>query len=108
MSDTPKTDAFVPWILHPTAIEFCRQLERENAELEHTIENLRATLWGTEFELEKTRKEIDALRADKKRLDSRTIRIIHRDDLGNPSPCIHAGIDLRAAIDAARREGGAS
>jgi hypothetical protein len=47
-------------------------------------------------------RENAALRADKERLDSRTIRIIHRDDFGNQSPCIHAGIDIRAAIDAAR------
>jgi hypothetical protein len=52
-------------------------------------------------------RENAALLRDKERLDSRTIRIIHRDDLGNPSPCIHSGIDLRAAIDAARKEGAA-
>ena len=59
-------------------------------------------------EVEQLERENAALLRDKERLDSRTIRIIHRDDLGNPSPCIHSGIDLRAAIDAAREEGGAS
>jgi hypothetical protein len=44
--------------------EFARELERENTALATMVDSLRTTLWGMEFELEKTRKEIDALQAD--------------------------------------------
>ena len=41
-----------------------RELERENAALRHSEENLASTVRGLEFELEKAQKEVAALQAD--------------------------------------------
>lgn len=50
------------------------------------------------------RRENAALRKDKDRLDSGMIRLRAFSEWGN-GWCVHSGIDLRAAIDAARKEG---
>ncbi len=44
---------------------------------------------------------INELRKDKALLDSGSIRLMHADDMGNPAPCIHTQLDLRASIRAA-------
>lgn len=41
---------------------------------------------------------------DVARLDSNTILIKGRDEFGEPTSCIHKGLDLRAVIDAAIEE----
>lgn len=65
------------------------ELERENAALRHSEENLASTVRGLEFELEKAQKEVYALRADKRRLDW-----LNKTKLWKP--------DIRTVIDAAR------
>lgn len=83
MSDTPRTDAKAQFFgFNPDEGEefvtasFCRELERENA----------------------------ALRKDKERMDSRRIRLmVHiRDNVWKTHEFVD--VDLRAAIDAARKE----
>lgn len=51
--------------------------------------------------------EVEALRADAERLDCGQIMIDTRDEFGEPKQVWHTGMNLRAAIDAARaaREG---
>lgn len=44
---------------------------------------------------------IRALRKDAERLDSGRIRLVVRDDFGDPAPTVFVQVDLRAAIDAA-------
>jgi len=78
-TDTPRTDAAAIRCACSTYVvpsEFARELERENA----------------------------ALRADKERLDSRRIRLmVHiRDNVWKTHEFVD--VDLRAAIDAARKE----
>ena len=76
MSDTPRTDAVEHemwqsqvgsrmrkckdggWVFS----DFARELERENAALRHSEENLAATVRGLEFELEKAQKTAAMLR----------------------------------------------
>lgn len=88
MSDTPRTDKvafkFQPDPLGSDLVfaNFCRELERE---------------------LNEAKAENAALREDKERLDCGKILTIEWDELGNDLPCIHH-TDLRAAIDAARKE----
>lgn len=82
-----------PWVVPFT---FAQELERENAALRHSEENLASTVRGLEFELEKAQKEVCALRADKRRLDW-----LNKTKLWKP--------DIRTVIDAARaKEGGAT
>jgi hypothetical protein len=87
VSDTPRTDAeaYYPAVLaepdhydvNGTSVDasFARELERENAALRHSEENLASTVRGLEFENEKLQRENAA---------------------------------LREALDAARKEGGAT
>lgn len=49
-------------------------------------------------------RENAALLEDKERLDFGQIRIRQMDELGDFYWCIHKGMNLRAAIDAARKE----
>lgn len=53
---------------------------------------------------ERLQAENAALREDKERLDFGQIRIREMDELGDFHWCIHKGLNLRAAIDAARKE----
>src|SRR5690606_3815322 len=46
---------------------------------------------------------LEAARMDAERLDSGTIRIIQRDEFGMQQTTVYSGVDLRAAIDQARR-----
>ena len=55
--------------------------------------------------IDQLERENAALRKDKDRLDSGMIRLRAFSEWGN-GWCVHSGIDLRAAIDAARREEG--
>jgi len=48
---------------------------------------------------------LEAARMDAERLDSGTIRIIERDEFGMQHTTAYSGVDLRAAIDQARRKG---
>ncbi len=91
-----------------TIYQYIKKLEQENDALNEAVESLRTTLWGMEFELEKTRKEIDALRKDKERLDWMCA-------YAPWEACEEVGGDwivlrnpIRSAIDDARKEGGAS
>ena len=58
-------------------------------------------------ERDAARAEVEALRADAERLDCGQIMIDTRDEFGEPKQVWHTGMNLRAAIDAARaaREG---
>lgn len=44
---------------------------------------------------------VKRLRKDAERLDSGRIRLVVRDDFGDPAPTVFMQVDLRAAIDAA-------
>jgi hypothetical protein len=96
-----------------TIYQYIKKLEQENDALNEAVESLRTTLWGMEFELEKTRKEIDALRKDKERLDwllcEDTKEFVT--PLGRGKRITDAYLrgpaeSYRAAIDAARAEKG--
>jgi hypothetical protein len=50
------------------------------------------------------RDQLEQARKDTERLNSNTILIRGRDEFGEPTSCIHKGLDLRAAIDAAMEE----
>ncbi len=83
MSDTPRTDAKAQFFgFNPdegeefVQADFARELERENA----------------------------ALRADKERLDSGRVRLMTWAGDGAWELCDFVDVDLRAAIDAARKE----
>ncbi len=79
------------------------KLERENAAVERTIENLRARLWGTEFELEKAKAELDWLNTNCVSADPIMGRSTYRWTIEHDEP------DIRAAIDAKRtKKGGAT
>lgn len=54
----------------------------------------------------KLQAEVEALRRDAERLDSKRILVHSRDEFGEPVSVLHTGIDLRAAIDAARAQKG--
>ncbi len=110
------------------------ELERENAALRHSEENLAATVRGLEFELEKAEKatamlrgtvealgdandrltiEISGLRKDKERLDWLNTHCMSADPIMGRSTyrwtIEHDEPDIRAAIDAARtKKGGAT
>jgi hypothetical protein len=104
-------------------IKRIEQLERENAALRHSEENMAATVRGLEFELEKAQTENTALREalDAQMQYQRELRA-DRDRLDYMEECsvdIELGLDEtgamkfahiyidRAAIDAARvKEGG--
>ena len=149
MSDTPRTDE-VEYEMWQSQVgsrmrkckdggwvfsDFARELERENAALRHSEENLAATVRGLEFELEKAQKtapwlggtvealgdandrltiEISGLRKDKERLDWLDVNCTRVADSERYLPTtVYWGKgthrDIRAAIDAARaKEGGAS
>jgi hypothetical protein len=72
VSDTPRTDAaelivdlwFISGIQSDWVVisKFARELERENAALRQSEENLASTVRGLEMELEKAQKEIANLR----------------------------------------------
>lgn len=53
-------------------------------------------------EVVELRAENEAMRADAERLDSGVIQLQGRDTLGNSTATLHIGVNLRAAIDAAR------
>jgi hypothetical protein len=53
-------------------------------------------------ERDAARAEVEALRADAERLDCGQIMIDTRDEFGEPKQVWHTGMNLRAAIDAAR------
>ncbi len=53
-------------------------------------------------ELRECDREVEALRADAERLDCGQIMIDTRDEFGEPKQVWHTGMNLRAAIDAAR------
>jgi hypothetical protein len=117
VSDTPQTDerTYSADCLGKTLVvnaDWAQLLERENAALATMVDILRTTLWGTEFELEKTRKEIDALRADKERLDLLASRYwavpVTKEYTDHIWMIDHDTPDLRAAIDARAKEGGAT
>ena len=63
-----------------------------------------ATKAEAEFfdEITRLRAEVEALRADAERLDCGQIMIDTRDEFGEPKQVWHTGMNLRAAIDAAR------
>jgi hypothetical protein len=81
----------------------CRLIERENAALRHTEENLVATVRGLEFELEKAQKTVVALREAALALISE-LDVEAFDRVGRPKGEMlyeHVG-PLRAAVNAAR------
>ena len=106
------------------------ELERENAALRHSEENLAATVRGLEFELEKAEKATVMLRGTVEALgdanDRLTIEIsglrqaalalineideeaFYRDALQKREILYEHVGPLRAALDAARKEGGAT
>jgi chromosome segregation ATPase len=47
-----------------TIYQYIKKLEQENDGLSETVDSLRTTLWGMEFELEKKQKQIDGLYAE--------------------------------------------
>ncbi len=115
MSDTPMEDAKTKFYrLNPEkreefpAVDFarsrtCRLIERENAALRHTEENLVATVRGLEFELEKAQKTVVALREAALALISE-LDVEAFDRVGRPKGEMlyeHVG-PLRAAVNAAR------
>ena len=112
-----------------TIADRIEELERENAALRHTEENLAATVRGLEFELEKAEKtaallrgtvealgdandrltiEISGLRKDKERLDWLNTHCMSADPIMGRSTyrwtIEHDEPDIRAAIDAAQKE----
>jgi multidrug resistance efflux pump len=79
------------------------ELERENAALRHSEENLASTVRGLEFELEKADAALDWLNTHCMSADPIMGRSTYRWTIEHDEP------DIRAAIDAARaNEGGAS
>jgi hypothetical protein len=83
--------------------DYAFQLERENAELRHTEENLASTVRGLEFELEKANAALDLLNTHCMSADPIMGRSTYRWTIEHDEP------DIRAAIDAARaKEGGAT
>ena len=101
MSDTPafKSMEDCVWWYR----DYAFQLERENAELRHTEENLASTVRGLEFELEKANAALDLLNTHCMSADPIMGRSTYRWTIEHDEP------DIRAAIDAARaKEGGAT
>jgi hypothetical protein len=85
-----------------------RELERENAALKVQVRELIATM-EEEGEMDAVRikelkKENAALRADKDRLDSRRMRLMVHVKGNVWKTHEFVDVDLRAAIDAARKE----
>jgi hypothetical protein len=82
-----------------------RELERELADCRRTCAELVTD--GNAVTLAQSVQRLSAenanLREDKARLDSGIIRLVHRDEFGESSPCVHTALDLRAAIDQARQ-----
>ncbi len=69
MSDAPEIiDAAAIFQRFPdtwdTIYQYIKKLEQENDGLSETVDSLRTTLWGMEFELEKKQKQIDGLYAE--------------------------------------------
>lgn len=63
-----------------------------------------ADVSGLTLDWAKVRFKLMDLQKDADRLNSNTILIKGRDEFGEPTSCIHKGMDLRAAIDAAMGE----
>ena len=58
--------------------------------------------WWAFAEIGRLRADVEALRADADRLDCGQIMIDTRDEFGDSKQVWHTGMNLRAAIDAAR------
>ena len=97
MSETPRTDEIIAddgtayFVRLDRMKAHARQLERELAA--ERAQRVAAEARARELE------------RDAERLDSRAIVISERDDFGDVSKTLHTDIDLRAAIDAAQKEG---
>ncbi len=101
MSDTPITDEKAhthPWIdgeaMYVSA-DFARELERENAALRHSEENLASTVRGLECELEKADAALDWLNTHCLSADPIMGRSTYRWTIEHDEP------DIRAAISKA-------
>ena len=88
-SETPRTDALE---------EKWRYATEARGNLNDALDDL----FNEYAELERENAE---LRRDRERLDSGRIKINGFDEFGEPCATVHNGIDLRAAIDAAMKEG---
>lgn len=71
---------------------------------EETLERCKAVSDAMADWLRADAAELEALRADAERLDSRCIALTENDEFGDEFKRIIVGIDLRAAIDAARKK----
>lgn len=114
MIDTPRTDAQINGepctrfvVLAGDSLrnalvpsEFARQLERENTALRAELDSWR---YGNLYR-EEDLNELIQLRADKERLDSGRIRLEFQVAEDVWKVVDHYDLDLRAAIDAARKE----
>ena len=82
------------------------ELETANATLEQQMMDACAPKnereWWAFAEIGRLRAEVEVLRADAERLDCGQIMIDTRDEFGEPKQVWHTGMNLRAAIDAAR------
>ena len=78
--------------------QLCNDIRRKPIPLADVIPTMQAAA----TEIERLRAEVEVLRADSERLDCGQIMIDTRDEFGEPKQVWHTGMNLRAAIDAAR------